>query len=273
MANHPFDLDALRHKTFVTDVVYRDTVESTSDLALSIAASGQHPTGPPLLILAEQQVRGRGRHGRRWESSHGSLTFSLLFTAENSPHPDRLASLSLATALGVSTALSDHSLTGSVCRATLKWPNDVIVDDRKICGILVESTPVSSGPSHHAVVVGVGINVNNRINNDLLDQATSLSDQLGQPVALGDCLTTVLQHIATSIEGWQESLPDLASRWNQASRCIGQPVTVDTSAGITSGICHGVNDSGHLLVEQPDGSLARIASGSIRNPGASSGST
>jgi len=266
VANHPFDLDALRHETFVVDVVYRDTVDSTNDLALSIAASGQHPVGPPLLILAEQQVRGRGRQGRHWESSHGSLTFSLLFSTGTPPHPDRLASLSLATSLGVSTALSDHLPASGACTATPKWPNDVIVGDRKICGILVESTTVSPGPSG-GVVVGVGINVNNRINNDLLDQATSLSDQLGQPVALGDCLTTVLQHIATSIEGWQESIPDLASRWNRASRCIGQPVTVDTSAGIISGICHGVNAAGHLLVEQPDGSLARIASGSIRNPG------
>ena len=154
MPNCSFNLDAVRQRTFVEHIVYHETVDSTNDLALTIATSGHQPGSSPVLVLAEEQLSGRGRQGRRWESSRGSLTFSLLFSLEAAPDPTRVASLSLATAVGVHTALTELLTQDNNHSVIVKWPNDVLVDGRKICGILVETTTVSPGSSH-AVVVGV----------------------------------------------------------------------------------------------------------------------
>jgi BirA family biotin operon repressor/biotin-[acetyl-CoA-carboxylase] ligase len=258
-----FNLDAVQKRTFVADIVYRQTVDSTNDLALTIATSSHQPGGSPVLVLANEQLSGRGRQGRRWESSQGSLTFSLLFSLEAAPGPTRVASLSLATAVGVHTALTELLTQDNNHSVIVKWPNDVLVDGRKICGILVETTSVSPGSSH-AVVVGVGINVNNRIVDTLRTRATSLADRLGQPVDIEACLVKVLQHVATSIDGWQEPLPELVDRWNRASEGIGQQIAVETPTGIVAGTSQGIDDSGRLLVEQPDGSVIRVASGTVR---------
>ncbi len=263
MPNCSFNLDAVRQKTFVDSIVYHETVDSTNDLALAIATSGDHQDGSPVLVLAEEQLSGRGRQGRRWESSRGSLTFSLLFSLEATPDPTRVASLSLATAVGVHTALTELLTQDNNHSVIVKWPNDVLVDGRKICGILVETTTVSPGSSH-AVVVGVGINVNNQIVDALQAQATSLAEQLGQPVDIDACFVNVLQHIGTSIDGWRESLPDLVDRWNQASDGPGQQIAIETPTGIVAGTSQGIDASGRLLVEQSDGNVIRVASGTVR---------
>ena len=263
MPNCSFNLDAVRQKTFVDSIVYHETVDSTNDLALAIATSSDHQDGSPVLVLAEEQLSGRGRQGRRWESSRGSLTFSLLFSLEATPDPTRVVSLSLATAVGVHTALTELLTQDNNHSVIVKWPNDVLVDGRKICGILVETTTVSPGSSH-AVVVGVGINVNNQIVDALQAQATSLAEQLGQPVDIDACLVKVLQHVATTIDGWQESLPELVDRWNRASEGIGQLIAVETPTGFVSGTNQGIDDSGCLLVKQPDSSVIRVTSGTVR---------
>lgn len=259
----PFDLDALKTRTGVASLVYHETVESTNDLALELATKGICPPGPPLLVLTSQQTRGRGRRGRRWDSSPGSLTFSLLFTHSTPPPLHKLPTLALAVALGISRALTSYlansSAAGGTATAQLKWPNDVLVGTKKISGVLVEPRPASPN-TLSAVVVGVGINVNNRIENDLSDQATSLATELGTTIPLSDCLLKVLNHIEHEVEAWRANDPQLPLRWNQSLRSIDRHVAIDTPIGTVTGTCRGIDPEGRLLIENSAGVLQQVVS-------------
>ena len=265
----PFDLDTIRHQASVARVVYRETVASTNDLALELAASDSHPPGPPLLVLSGRQTHGRGRRGRRWESANGSLTFSLLFTHHSPPPLESLPTLALATTLGIA-----HALSGTLANAAatvsapttpttpavmLKWPNDVVVGDRKICGVLLEPQP-GSATTRPAVIVGIGVNVNNSIDPDLAQHATSLAEQLGCSTPLTDCLIGILDEIHSEIQAWHDRDAELPKRWNAACRDLDRQVTVHTPNGEVTGTCRGIDSAGRLLVEDSDGTLTRVVS-------------
>ena len=259
----PFDLDAIRDHDWLAGLVYRDTVESTSDLALELATEGTHPPGSPLLVLAGEQTRGRGQRGRRWESTHGSLTFSLL-TTHPTPLPLRaLPTLALATALGVARALSAYLAASPSVQpepaALIKWPNDVVVGERKICGVLVEARP--AGPRElAAVVVGVGINLNNPIDPELAEHATSLARELESHIPLTTCLLETLEQIEREFDAWRIEDPGLPERWNRACRDLDRRVTIETPGGEVEGTCRGIDRDGRLLLEGLDGSLQHLVS-------------
>ena len=263
MRDCPFDLDTIRDHEWVAGVVYRETVESTSDLALELAAEGSHPPGPPLLVLAGEQTRGRGQPGRRWESTDGSLTFSLLLTQPTPLSLQALPPLALATALGISRALSACLATTRSTQADpaamLKWPNDVVVGDRKICGVLVEPSPATP-QALSAVVVGVGVNVNNAIDPDLAELATSLAEELGSTTPLTLCLLEILEEVQLELEAWGNDDGGLPERWNRACRDLGRRVTIETPGGEVTGTCRGIDPVGRLLIEDTGGSLQRVVS-------------
>ena len=255
MSDCPFDLDAIQDRAWIRNVVYRDSIQSTSDLAIEIAGAGSHPPGPPLLVLAAEQTRGRGRRGRQWASANGSLTFSLLFTHPTPLVPSRIPPLALATAVGVVEALSQRLDT----EARLKWPNDVTVGGKKICGVLVEPLP-PAGDTPAAVVIGVGVNINNPIEADLSDRATSLTTELGTNVPLSDCLVEILEQVNHQVEAWTASDSRLPERWNRACQDLGRRLSLETPGGRIEGICREINPDGHLVLQQPDGSLQTVVS-------------
>jgi len=261
--NCSFNLDAVRQRTFVDDIVYHETVDSTNDLALELAEKGTYSPGPPLLILTEQQKRGRGRRGRRWESSSGSLTFSLLFTHSTPPSLQTIPTLALAVALGISRALTSYlansSTDGETTIAQLKWPNDVFVGNRKISGVLVEPRSATAN-TLSAVVVGVGININNSIEHDLADQATSLATEVGATIPLNDCLLKILNRIEDEVEAWRTNDLQLPQRWNQALRSIDRHLSIETPAGTVTGTCRGIDPKGRLLIETSNGVLQQVVS-------------
>src|SRR5262249_7355107 len=126
-------------------LIARDTVGSTNAEALALARAGECG---PLWLTAQQQTAGRGRRGRIWVSEPGNLFASLLL-ADPSP-PARAPELSFVAALAVHDATATL-LPGAASRLALKWPNDVLIDGKKFCGILVEGEGA-------AVVVGIGVN-------------------------------------------------------------------------------------------------------------------
>jgi BirA family biotin operon repressor/biotin-[acetyl-CoA-carboxylase] ligase len=254
----PFDLDAIRGETFVADVVYHDTLDSTNDLAHTIAADGSPDPGSPVLFLAAYQTRGRGRGSNSWHAARGGLTFSLLLGFDNPIQPSRFPPLALATALGVSRALSSR-LAEVVSDVRLKWPNDLVVNDRKICGILVEPF---GGPSP-GVIIGVGVNVNNRLDPSLENHATSLADLLGNHVPLTDLLIEILSGIEQTTGAWQNGDPTLAADWTRSCHDIDRPVVTETPRGPIEGICRGIDSDGRLILDLPNGSRQAIASGSL----------
>jgi BirA family biotin operon repressor/biotin-[acetyl-CoA-carboxylase] ligase len=206
--------------------------------------------------VAEQQTAGRGRQGRAWWSSAGeSLLFSVL--VRDAPEPARLPQLALAAGLAVHGAIARQAPGAEV---KIKWPNDVLVDKRKVGGVLVEA--ITAGSRVEAIVVGVGINVHTRVfPNELALRATSIA--LHSPGApdrahlLADILATLDGdlHVVRA-----RGLGLLGARLSAADALRGHRVRTDAGE---SGIASGIDDEGCLLVRGDDGVLSKWFAGEV----------
>ena len=175
----PDDLRRLRTETFLREVEHHAEIGSTNDRALALCGETNLPV--PYLILTEQQTAGRGRGANRWWSNDGALLFSVIINATDYALPEsRWPQISLTAGVAVCEVLDalTNTTNSQVARAHtvgLKWPNDVWLNNRKACGILVEVPPTRCG----RLVIGVGLNVNNSFDSapaELQLNATSLSD-------------------------------------------------------------------------------------------------
>ena len=173
------------------------TVEVTAVLASTNAeVSRRAQEGAPdgLVVVADHQTAGRGRLDRTWETPPGTaVTFSILLRPET---PTRSWPwLPLLTGYAV-----DKAMKAAGIQAGVKWPNDVIVGDKKVAGILVERIDTPDGP---AAVVGVGINVGLTVDQLPVPTATSLEIELGRPVDRTDVLVEVLNAIREAVDAWE----------------------------------------------------------------------
>jgi BirA family biotin operon repressor/biotin-[acetyl-CoA-carboxylase] ligase len=237
---------------------WHDQITSTNTVLLERLRLGQAlPSG--FVLAAREQTAGRGRQGRSWISRPGrDLTFSVLMrTAAGYP---ALLSLPMAAALGVAAALEEYGVHGRT-----KWPNDVQVSGRKICGILAERE--GSG-----LVVGIGVNVNAEA-ADLarLDRpATSLRLETGREYPVESVLDRVLAHLAVWTEHWEEAgFAGLRQAW--LARCVGlgEPVAVQVGAVLRRGILAGFGPDGELLLTTADGAVQPVWSGEVEAGGTS----
>jgi len=258
MIHNDFDLARVTAHSWLADVRYFDEVASTNDVALQYGADPLCKT--PLLVLAKQQTEGRGRGTNPWWSSEGSLTFSLLF---NGPHiPLQLGDwprLPLITGLAVANALRPFVTAHAI---ELKWPNDVYLQGRKVGGILVEST---SGPAP-SVIIGIGLNVNNRLANapaEVADRACSLADAHGSPLSLTDVLCGTLLQISQTFSALPQQQVQFLEEWRRFCLLTGRRVEVQSVARNVQGICLGIDNEGALCIETSAG-LERCFSGTVR---------
>ena len=185
------DSQELLRATFVSHVELHDRLASTNDRARELARDEN--IGLPTLIAARVQTAGRGRGKNRWWAADGALTFSLLLGPHGPLPPQReWPRLSLATAV----ALRD-SIAREVphCQVVTKWPNDVLINGRKVAGILIES-PGGPPPACERLIVGIGINVNNswtKAEETLGDQGIAICDMSGKKHSLQRLLIHLLQ--------------------------------------------------------------------------------
>lgn len=168
------------------EIYYQESVDSTNEEAKRQAMHGA-PNGS--LFIAEEQTGGKGRLGRIWRSPRGSgLWFSILLRP--SSLPEQIASLTLLAGLAVCTAI--RSKTG--CTAMIKWPNDVVIGSKKVCGILTEMAAEIDRVDY--VIMGIGINVNNEsFPEELQIKGTSLYLETGASVARAELLCEILKEL------------------------------------------------------------------------------
>jgi BirA family biotin operon repressor/biotin-[acetyl-CoA-carboxylase] ligase len=268
MANHPYqacgdefsqrDLDRVVEETFVDDVDYHPQHESTNDRALQLARQGDCQRGATL-VLAERQTAGHGRGENRWWSGAGALTFSLLLPNESLELPPvNIPQTSLITGLAVASAI-EQLVPGETSQ--LKWPNDVFLRGRKVCGILTEAISGSSG----ALVIGIGLNVNNSVSDapdELRVAAITLCDLVGRAVDRTDLLIAILQKLELQLNKLRAGDNQLRQQWELRCLLAGHTVHLDTPAGQLVGICRGIDDDGALLLEV-GASIERCLAGSI----------
>jgi BirA family biotin operon repressor/biotin-[acetyl-CoA-carboxylase] ligase len=229
------------------------TTTSTNDEAKRGAKEGA-PHGATW--VAEQQTAGRGRQGRSWIAAPAeNLLFSVL--ARVACPPARLPPIALAVGLAVRDAVAAAAPGANV---TIKWPNDVLVDGRKIAGILVEA--ITAGSRVEAVVVGVGINVHTREwPPDIADRATSVTLVSRTPPDRAALLADVLAALDRDLHVVvARGLGLLRARLEAADALRGRAVRSDAGE---RGVASGIDDDGRLLVRRDDGVLAHWGAGEV----------
>lgn len=220
-------------------------VDSTNRLATDLAASDCGP----VLVLAERQTRGRGRRGRNWVSPLGRNLY-LSIVQRYSEGAGALAGLSLAVGIAVARTLRDVGVGG----VSVKWPNDVLCNGRKLCGILIEVTGDMAGEC--AAVIGVGLNLS------MSPEAGSEIDQPWTDVEREGCpyhsrnqwCVFLLNQLANVLDEFSNSgFAGFVREWNGLDHFRGQEVQLVAGQRVFSGVCRGVNSKGGLVIQQIDG--------------------
>jgi len=250
-----------------------ERVDSTNTRARELAAEGaEHGT----VVTADEQTAGRGRQGRVWTAPPGK---ALLYSAIVRPLTERHLMLPLAVPLAVCEAAEE--LAGTLARGDdattpnlrcgVKWPNDVLVDRRKLAGILVEARPQDGW-----AVIGIGLNLTispNEFPPDLRDTAVSISTagaggqggsrrSLPAVAPTGPTLTSPLatEVLSRHLARWIEAEPDeVLAAWRQRDALLGREVAWDGG----SGVADGVDDRGYLLVVTPGGDRVAVGAGEV----------
>ena len=220
-------------------------------------ARGQAEDGAPegTVVVVERQTAGRGRFDRSWASPPGE---NLLFAVLLRPTLAQLSSLNMATTLAVCEAISELTDLGP----TVKWPNDVLVNGRKVSGILIE-TAVESGVVGYAVV-GIGLNVNFDPSEfpEIASSATSLRAETGRVQDRERVLVAVLASL-DSLYARVRHGESLIDEWGKRLETLGRDVQVRWKDRLLEGRATGIDDQGNLLLSQKDGSTVTAVAGEV----------
>ena len=232
------------------------TVDSTNALAKRIVRSFADAETPPpgLIIVALQQLAGRGRMGRQWVSQEDRGAYFSLVTVESGS--DELASLPLLVGAALSRGISE--ICG--CSCTLKWPNDLMVSGRKIGGILIECVTRGAAPS--AVVIGIGVNYSrspavSKVGGIAMDEIA-----VGLPN-----LPDVIVDLIAAVENELPKVGDMAyavergREWSHHRP--GDSIRFRTDEGMQRGTFSGIDDRGHLILHSVEGSRILLSAGEI----------
>ncbi len=233
-------------------VLLYDSLSSTMDEARRLVDSGE-PEGT--IVIAEEQTAARGRFSRAWVSPRGqNVTFSALLR----PSIDQLPFVNMAATLAVVEAISD--LTGLT--PTVKWPNDVRVGGRKICGILVETEMERSDVRFAVVGIGINVNVDTSRFEDVAPTATSILRETGKEADRTQLLQGVLERLDAlylAVKGGAS----LTERWAAKLETLGREVKVRWKDRVVEGRAQGVDDMGGLILARPDGSIFTVTAGEV----------
>lgn len=229
-------------KCFGKRVVYYDEIDSTNIAAKCLGKlSGNHG----VLVLANQQNAGRGRLGRNWSSPKGSGIWMTL-VLQPQIRPQHASMLTLVAALAVNRGIRE--VTGA--DSYIKWPNDIVVNGKKVCGILTEMSTINE--KLECVVIGMGINVNQvSFSKELSPTATSLQLECKNPVDRTGLIVYIMKYIEEYYERFEktESLRNMLKEYNEALINLDRQVRIIGADGEYPGIALGINETGALLVQ------------------------
>ena len=244
-----FDSARIVRESFVQQVRAHETIDSTNDDALEFCRNNPCPV--PLLVVTSRQTAGRGRGSNQWWSTAGALTCSLVIQpADFGIAEQQWPKASLTTGLSICRALDSLA---SQQQVALKWPNDVWMNRRKICGILIEVGGRRPAPK---LVIGIGINVNNSFAgapDDLQDIATSLVDTTGTVFELTEVLVGVLQELERQLARLRDDDQQLAAEWQARCALRGRSVELESGRQRIEGTCLGIDADGALMLQTSAG--------------------
>jgi BirA family biotin operon repressor/biotin-[acetyl-CoA-carboxylase] ligase len=234
------------------------TIDSTNTYAARLAREG---ASEGTTVIADSQSGGKGRLGRSWVSPPGvNLYLSMILRPPVStavaPQLNLLAAIAVADAVSETTRLSP----------AIKWPNDILVAEKKVCGILAEMQTDTGGL--RAVIIGIGVNINAPLSafpEELRDKASSLLITGGQTIDRSTFTASLLTHLEKSYVLWlQEGFSTLRSRWEwYAAHLLGTRISVAVPEGTVVGTVLGLDRDGGLLVQGDSGERHRLLAGDV----------
>ena len=237
---------------------YREVVRSTNELAFRLASEG---AGHGEVVIAEEQTEGNGRRGRTWISPPGlNLYFSVILRPELAPQ--RAPELTLVAAVaGV------EALRALGAAAEIKWPNDLVIGERKVGGILTELS--SDADRIHFAVLGMGVNLNgspSQSSPELAGHATSVADATGKRVRRADFAVDLWLRLESWIDlHAEEGFSKVRDAWRESCATLRKKVSVETGAERIVGIAEDIDESGALLLRTEEGGLQRIFAGDVEH--------
>ncbi|MBC7870458.1 MAG: biotin--[acetyl-CoA-carboxylase] ligase [Chitinophagaceae bacterium] len=225
-------------------------IDSTQNYALQWLRDGA-PSGA--VVIADEQVMGRGRHGRTWHTPPGvALALSIILR----PTIDALPHVTMLGALAIAETLDGLGATD----VGIKWPNDVHLNSKKVSGVLPEA--VWEGDQLRGVVLGIGINVRVDFTDTELERsAISIEPALGIRIDRADLLVALLARI----DAWAMKLGtiELYNGWKSRLNVLGQPMTMMDVNGLVKGTAEDIDPQGALLVRAADGTVHRVIAGDV----------
>lgn len=248
-------LTANTRKNCHVDVL--DQVTSTNDYLLQHKAPS---TTPYHAVLAEQQTQGRGRLGRTWVSPYGNnIYLSLAWCSRKDPL--ELSGLSLAVAVAIIQALADYGITEGL---NVKWPNDVLYDNNKLAGVLVEL--ISESHSQTTVVIGIGMNTFlSPMNARDIDQPwISINDITHKKVDRNQLAALLLNQLTSMLDVFAEhGFEPFLKTWSQYDSYSGKPIVLSNGDTRIHGTMQGITEQGELLIKNKQQQLQKIMSGEM----------
>lgn len=238
-------LEDLQTTLLARKLFFFESIDSTNACAKALAQAG---TQQGAVVVAEHQTDGRGRHGRTWRANPGQ---NLLFSVLLRPSLPRSSAGLLTFFAAVSVARGIEQVCE--CRIECKWPNDLLLRGRKVCGILLENS-IDHDRIEYSVI-GVGINVNqSEFDADLNTKATSLLLELGRPVDRVRLFSCIMAEMETAYREVRDgNFIRLMADWHSRCRMFGKQVTVGRDDEAVTGKAVGLNDVGGLILETAAG--------------------
>ncbi len=243
----------LATKTFGRRVIAHESVASTMDEAFHLGMNG---AVEGTIVCAETQTKGRGRLGRNWMSPKGKgIYFSLIMRPRLAP--SQMPQLTLMAAVAIAEAI--EQATGIKC--SIKWPNDLLIEGKKVAGILTELRAETDQMKF--LVLGVGLNVNSTA-TQLIETATSLKIVNGSTIDR----VQLLQKVLASLEKWYHivhkgDFTRMLAQWKSLSCTLNHRVRVTDGYGVIEGIAVDLDNDGALLVKEEGGNIVRRLAGDV----------
>ncbi len=241
------------------EIYYFPELKSTNTIAKEKALHRAEGINEGTLIIAEWQSAGKGRLGREWFSPTGGIWFSIILYPQLSP--SYISRITLMTAVAVVKAIR-------ICtqiKSQIKWPNDILINKKKVCGILTEMS--AELDIINWVVVGIGVNVNikqREFPEDIRERTTSLKEVLGKKVLRVKLAQVFLQEFEKYYEILKRrEFSFILKEWKLYSYTLGKKIRVDMGERIITGEAVDINEEGALILKKEDGELVEILSGTI----------